>query len=139
MEIITEQCSVPTKGESEVVDITGRLEEILTKHRLNDGLMTVFVSGSTASVTTTEFEPGLRQDIPDMLNRIIPRGARYRHDETWHDGNGHSHVRAAFMGPSLSVPFSKGSLALGTWQQVVLVDHDNRPRDRVIVVQLMGV
>jgi secondary thiamine-phosphate synthase enzyme len=138
MEIVTERCAVPTRGDSEVVDITGRLEEILARHGLKEGLLTIFVAGSTASVTTTEFEPGLRKDIPDMLDRIAPRRKRYEHDETWHDGNGHSHIRAALMGPSLSVPFSGGALVLGTWQQVVLIDHDNRSRNREIVVQLMG-
>jgi secondary thiamine-phosphate synthase enzyme len=80
----------------------------------------------------------LRKDIPETLNRIVPQGSRYHHDDTWHDGNGHSHVRAALMGCSLIVPFVKGTLLLGTWQQIVLVDHDNRPRDRTIVVQIFG-
>ena len=138
MEIITERFAVPTKGESEVVDITAEVSALLVRHTLNKGVVTVFVAGSTASVTTTEYEPGLRRDIPDVLNKIAPKGSRYHHDDTWHDGNGHSHVRAALMGPSLTVPFSGGELLLGTWQQIVLVDHDNRPRNRDIIVQLMG-
>lgn len=138
MEVITEQFSVSTQGNSEVQDITENVVAVLARHKLREGLATVFVSGSTASVTTTEFEPGLRRDIPEALNRIAPQGVRYHHDDTWHDGNGHSHVRAAVMGPSLTVPFSHGELLLGTWQQIVLVDHDNRARDRTIIVQIIG-
>jgi secondary thiamine-phosphate synthase enzyme len=138
MEIVTEQFTVSSRGNSEVVDITEQVAVILAQRKLREGIATVFVSGSTASITTTEFEPGLRRDIPEALQRIAPQGHRYHHDDTWHDGNGHSHVRAAFMGPSLTVPFSQGELLLGTWQQIVLVDHDNRPRDRTIFVQLIG-
>lgn len=138
MEIITERFSVSTNGESEVLDITGQVSNLLGRNKLREGTVTVFVSGSTASITTTEYEPGLRRDIPEVLNRIAPKGSRYHHDDTWHDGNGHSHVRAALMGPSLTVPFSGGELLLGTWQQIVLVDHDNRPRNREIIVQIMG-
>jgi secondary thiamine-phosphate synthase enzyme len=138
MEIVTERFTVSSRGNSDVVDITDRVEDILAQCKLQEGLATVFVSGSTASITTTEFEPGLRRDIPEALQRLAPQGATYHHDETWHDGNGHSHVRAAVMGPSLTIPFSLGKLLLGTWQQIVLVDHDNRPRDRTIIVQLIG-
>jgi secondary thiamine-phosphate synthase enzyme len=138
MEILTEQFTVSSQGNSEVVDITEQVAVILAQHKLREGIATVFVSGSTASITTTEFEPGLRRDIPEALQRIAPQGPRYQHDDTWHDGNGHSHVRAAFMGPSLTIPFSQGELLLGTWQQIVLIDHDNSPRNRMIFVQLMG-
>jgi secondary thiamine-phosphate synthase enzyme len=138
VEIITEHFSVSTRGNSEVLDITTRVSNLLSKHKLKEGNLIVFVSGSTASVTTTEFEPGLRKDIPEALNRIAPEGIRYHHDDTWHDGNGHAHVRAAVMGPSLTIPFSGGEMLLGTWQQIVLIDFDNRPRERKVVVQLMG-
>jgi secondary thiamine-phosphate synthase enzyme len=138
MEIVTEQFSVSSRGNSEVVDITEHVANLLAQRKLREGIAVVFVAGSTASLTTTEFEPGLRRDIPEALQRVAPQGARYHHDDTWHDGNGHSHVRAAFMGPSLTIPFSKGELLLGTWQQIVLVDHDNRPRDRTIFVQFIG-
>lgn len=138
MEIVTESFSISTRGDSEVCDITRNVTAVLAQHKLREGLVTVFVSGSTASVTTTEFEPGLRKDIPEALDRLAPRKIRYHHDETWHDGNGFSHVRAAVMGPSLTIPFSHGELVLGTWQQIVLIDHDNRPRERTIVVQVMG-
>jgi secondary thiamine-phosphate synthase enzyme len=138
MVIATELISISTRGESEVLDITGKVERILSSHRVSEGIVTVFAGGSTASITTTEFEPGLKIDIPEMLDRVAPRGHRYKHDDTWHDGNGHAHVRAAFLGPSLTVPFSKGKLLLGTWQQIVVIDHDNRPRQRKIIVQVMG-
>ncbi|HWP83519.1 MAG TPA: secondary thiamine-phosphate synthase enzyme YjbQ [Bacteroidota bacterium] len=138
MEVITESLSISTKGNADIVDITDRVDACLSKHSLREGNVTVFVSGSTAAVTTTEYEPGLLKDIPAAFERIAPQSARYAHDDTWHDGNGHSHVRAALLGPSLTVPFSKGKLLLGTWQQIVLVDFDNRPRRRDIVIQLIG-
>lgn len=138
MNIVTQSITIPTKGNSEVLDITGRVESVLKEHAIRNGLATVFVAGSTATITTTEFEPGLRKDIPETLDRLVPRVQRYHHDDTWHDGNGFSHVRAALMGPSISIPFADGKLLLGTWQQIVLVDHDNRPRDRRVVVQIMG-
>ncbi|MBI5470943.1 MAG: YjbQ family protein [Ignavibacteriae bacterium] len=139
MNIHTEEFRISSRGNSEVLDITDQVSAILSKKELREGSATVFVVGSTASITTTEYEPGLRTDIPESLERVAPRNHRYHHDDTWHDGNGHSHVRAAIMGCSLTVPFVNGSLMLGTWQQIVLVDHDNRPRERTIVVQLLGV
>lgn len=138
MEVITEHVSIATRGNSEVVDITEKVASCIANHALKEGNVTIFVAGSTASVTTTEFEPGLRKDIPEALQRIAPQGNRYHHDDTWHDGNGHSHVRAALMGPSLTVPFSKGEMLLGAWQQIVLIDFDNRPRDRKLIIQLIG-
>lgn len=138
MKVITEHFSVSTGGNSELLDITGTVSDLLSKHKLNEGNLTVFVSGSTASVTTTEFEPGLRKDIPEALNRLAPEGVRYHHDDTWHDGNGHAHVRASILGPSLTIPFSGGEMLLGTWQQIVLIDFDNRPRERKVIVQLIG-
>jgi secondary thiamine-phosphate synthase enzyme len=138
MQIMTEQFTISTRGNSEVLNVTDNVEELLAKSQLKEGAVTVFVIGSTASITTTEFEPGLRKDIPDMLNRIVPQGERYHHDDTWHDGNGHSHLRAALMGCSLTIPFVNREMMLGTWQQIVLVDHDNRPRQRTIVVQIVG-
>jgi secondary thiamine-phosphate synthase enzyme len=138
MEVITEHIKVSTNGNSEVVDITGKIETILQKHKLKEGHVTVFVVGSTASITTTEFEPGLRKDIPEILENIAPSNKRYHHDDTWGDGNGHAHVRASFIGPSLIIPFVEGKLLLGTWQQIILIDFDNRSRYRDIVVQLLG-
>jgi len=139
MEIVTEHLSVSTKGNSDIIDITGQVALLLAKHKFKSGNVTVFVSGSTAAITTTEYEPGLIKDIPQAMEKLAPEGVRYHHDDTWHDGNGHSHVRSAVMGPSLTVPFSKGELLLGTWQQIVLIDFDNRPRQREVIVQFIGI
>ena len=138
MEIITEHIEISTKGNSEVVDITEKVAALLHQKNLKEGNATIIVVGSTASITTTEYEPGLRKDIPEMLERLAPSNTRYHHDDTWGDGNGHAHVRASFLGPSIVVPFSKGKLLLGTWQQIVLIDFDTRARHRDIVVQFMG-
>lgn len=138
MDVITEHIEISTQGNSEVIDITDEVSKKIEKSGLKDGIITLFVSGSTASITTTEYEPGLRKDIPEILDRLIPQKARYHHDDTWGDGNGHAHVRASFLGPSLTVPFSKGKLLLGTWQQIVLIDFDNRARYRNIIVQILG-
>jgi secondary thiamine-phosphate synthase enzyme len=138
MEVVTEHIKVETHGNSEVINITDQVAALLQKRHLKEGTATLFVVGSTASLTTTEFEPGLRKDIPEMLERIAPSDIRYHHDDTWKDGNGHAHVRASFLGPSLVVPFANGELLLGTWQQIVLIDFDNRARNRNLVVQFMG-
>jgi secondary thiamine-phosphate synthase enzyme len=106
--------------------------------KIVDGIVTVFISGSTAAVTTIEYEPGLKSDFPEMLSRIAPRNIEYEHDNTWHDGNGHSHVRASLIGPSLTIPFKDCRLLLGAWQQIVLIEMDTRPRRRSIITQVMG-
>jgi secondary thiamine-phosphate synthase enzyme len=134
----TERLHVKSKGDDDVLDLTPRLQEAVNRHRLRHGQVLVFVPGSTAGVTTMEFEPGLRHDVPAAFRRLIPREAPYRHEETWHDGNGHSHVRASLLGPSVTVPVEDGKLVLGTWQQVVLIDFDVRPREREVVVQVSG-
>ena len=138
MEVLTEHIKISTHGNSEVVDITQHIVDILNQQKMKEGHVTIFVVGSTASISTTEFEPGLRKDIPEMLERIAPSNTRYHHDDTWGDGNGHAHVRASILGPSLIVPFSEGKLLLGIWQQIILIDFDNKARHRDIVVQLMG-
>ena len=138
MEVLTKHIKISTHGNSEVVDITQHIVDILNQQRMKEGHVTIFVVGSTASISTTEFEPGLRKDIPEMLERIAPSNTRYHHDDTWGDGNGHAHVRASILGPSLIVPFSEGKLLLGIWQQIILIDFDNKARHRDIVVQLMG-
>lgn len=121
-----------------MIDITDDLSELLRTTGLHDGLLTVFVPGSTAAVTTIEYEPGLQQDLPRALDRLAPRDIPYEHDKTWHDGNGHSHIRASLVGPGLTVPFRGGRLTLGTWQQVVLVEMDIHNRSRRLIVQIMG-
>lgn len=129
---------VETSREGEVIDITGEVRKAVASSGVSNGLATVFVTGSTAAVTTIEFEPGLAKDFPAMLDRIAPRGGAYEHEKRWHDGNGHSHVKASLVGPSISIPVVGGALALGEWQQVVLVELDVRPRTRSVVVQLIG-
>lgn len=138
MDVITGHIEVSTKGDSEVVDITDEVAEKVKTCGLQSGIVTVFVSGSTASVTTTEYEPGLRKDITEMLEKLAPKDTRYHHNDTWGDGNGYAHVRASFLGPSLTIPFTNGKLLLGTWQQIVLIDFDNRKRFRDIIIQILG-
>jgi len=138
MAIVTDHVSLSTRGDDHILDLTPSVAALVGKHRFREGQALVFVSGSTAGVTTIELEPGLVADLPVAFERLAPRGARYAHEETWHDGNGHSHVRAALLGPSITVPFAAGKLLLGTWQQIVLIDFDNRPRQRDVVVQLAG-
>ncbi|MBN1780453.1 YjbQ family protein [bacterium] len=138
MNIQTGFVQISTRGHSDIVDITPQIHEILTKSGMQEGQLTVFATGATAAVTTIEYEPGLLRDIPETLDRIASEGAHYHHDATWGDGNGHSHVRAALIGASLTVPFISGRMLLGTWQQIVFVDCDNRSRQRKIPVQLIG-
>ncbi|MBE0479721.1 MAG: YjbQ family protein [Dehalococcoidia bacterium] len=127
-----------TKGNTEVIDITSQVADRVRESGAKDGTVTVFVPGSTAGVSTIEYEGGLVADIHSVWERIAPREIPYRHDAAWGDGNGHSHIRSFLLGPSLVVPFVNRRLTLGTWQQIVLVDFDNRPRSRDIVVQIMG-
>jgi len=135
----TEYVQVSTKGNSEVVNITDAVAEAVVSSGLQAGVATLFNVGSTAGITTTEYEPGLANtDIAAAFERIAPEGGLYEHEKTWHDDNGHSHVRATLLGPSLSVPFTEGRLVLGTWQQIILVDFDTRPRQRTVVCQLVG-
>ena len=122
----------------EVLDVTDEVQEALEKTSLKTGVVTVFVTGATAAVTTIEYEDGLVADLGDALQRIAPVEIDYAHNERWHDGNGHSHIRASLLGPSLTVPFCEGRLMLGTWQQIVFLELDNRPRQRKVVVQIMG-
>lgn len=138
MTVYTDYISLSTRGNTDIKDITSKVESIVKKSKVQNGMVLVFVPGSTASITTIEYEPGLLQDFPALMERIAPKNIEYEHHKRWHDGNGHSHVRAALMGPSLVVPVINGSLALGTWQQIVFVDFDNRPRNRKIIVQVQG-
>ena len=135
----TEKIKVKTKGNCDIVNITEEVGEILAQSAMRDGTVTLFNVGSTAGITTTEYEPGLvNYDIPAAFERIAPKKVRYEHEETWHDDNGHAHVRASLLGPSLSVPLVDGKLTLGTWQQIILVDFDTRPRTRTIICQIIG-
>jgi secondary thiamine-phosphate synthase enzyme len=138
MKIITDAIEISTKGHTDIIDITGEVERLLQESGLREGQLTVFISGSTAGVTTIEYEPGLLKDLPEAFEKIAPTGVHYHHDATWGDGNGYAHVRAALLGASFSVPFKDGRLLLGTWQQIVVIDFDNRPRKRSVVVQMLG-
>ena len=138
MFIKTEKISLTTQGFTDILDLTPQVSQTLKQVGLQNGNVTIFVSGSTAGVTTIEYEPGLLQDIPAAFEKLAPLQAHSQHNETWGDGNGYAHVRAALLGPALVVPFARGELMLGTWQQVVLIDFDNRPRRREVVLQFMG-
>jgi secondary thiamine-phosphate synthase enzyme len=138
MTVITKTIQVNSEGEGDLINITDQITRIVEQSKILDGIITVFVSGSTAAVTTIEYEPGLKHDFPQMLSRVAPSNIEYEHDNTWHDGNGHSHVRASLVGPSLTIPFTNSSLLLGTWQQIVLMEMDTRARRRSIIAQIMG-
>jgi len=131
--------TVKTTGQSDIIDITDMVNESVEASGIAEGQCLVFVGGSTASITTMEYEPGLVEDMKQALERIAPEGADYRHNEKWHDGNGHSHIRASLIGPSFVLPVSEGRIPLGTWQQVVLMPMDNRPRERKIMISITGV
>lgn len=124
--------------ENDIINVTEQISNALKENELQNGIITVFIAGSTAAVTTIEYEPGLSHDFPKMLSRIAPKDIQYHHDDTWHDGNGHSHVRASLIGPSLTVPFSNGDLILGTWQQIVVIEMDTKPRKRTLTLQILG-
>ena len=136
--VVTKKISLQTKGECDIIDITPQVEQEIAETGINDGTATVFVAGSTAGISTIEFEPGLVSDFQSMWERNAPESISYNHDRRWGDGNGYSHVRASLLGASLVIPFSNKRLTLGTWQQIVLVDFDNRPRSREVILQIMG-
>lgn len=138
MKVRTKKLVENTQGRCDIIDITARVQQEIQKENLQNGLATLFVSGSTASLTTIEYEPGLIQDLKEFLEKLIPSDRKYHHDDRWGDDNGFSHLRASLLGPSLQVPIENGRLLLGTWQQIVLLDFDNRPRTREIRLQLIG-
>ena len=138
MKVITDTVPISTRGHTDIIDVTPHVKQVLENGGLKEGQLTVFVSGSTAGVTTIEFEPGAVGDFQEFIERSIPSDADYRHNERWGDGNGFSHVRAAALGPSLTVPFRDRELLLGTWQQIVVADFDNVPRQRKVILQILG-
>jgi len=138
MTVQTEEITLQSRGNCDIIDMTSQVAKYVEKSAINNGTVTMFVVGSTAGITTIEYEPNLLSDFKDMWDRVIPQNIPYQHDKTWGDGNGHSHVRASTLGPSLTVPFVNKRLTLGTWQQIVFVDFDNRPRSRKIAVQMLG-
>ena len=138
MAVITRKIKLNTKGDTDIIDITGQVQDVVSKCSVEDGIITVFVSGSTGGLTTVEYEPGLVEDLKTYFEKIAPKSGKYQHNIRWHDGNGYAHVRASFLGPSLSIPLVKGNMQLGTWQQIIFIDFDNRPRKRELIVQIVG-
>ena len=136
--VVTARLEVRTKGHCDMIDITHQLMSEIAHSGVQNGTVTLFVAGSTAGLTTIEYEPGLVEDFCNFWQRAVPEGIDYSHDLRWDESNGYSHVRASLLGPSLTIPFSDGRPTLGTWQQVVLIDFDNRPRHRDIIVQIIG-
>jgi len=136
--IKTEKLQIKSKGNNDVINITDSVFGAVKKSGVKDGIVTVFVVGSTAGITTTEYEPGLADyDLEAAFEKIAPKNGRYEHEETWHDDNGHAHVRASLLGPSITIPIIEGRLTLGTWQQIILIDFDTRARTRNIICQIL--
>jgi secondary thiamine-phosphate synthase enzyme len=138
MSIFTGQISLQSKGNGDIIDITPQVAKQVSEAGVKAGTVTVFITGSTAGITTIEYEPGLVSDLNEAWERLVPRGIPYGHDRRWGDGNGYAHVRASLLGASIVIPLNDGKLVLGTWQQIVVVDFDNRPRSRQVVVQVTG-
>jgi secondary thiamine-phosphate synthase enzyme len=136
--IVNETIELNTKGHTDIIIITAQATELVTQSNLKSGIVTLFITGSTAGIMIIEDESGLRADFEEIWEDIIPATESYHHDKKWNDANGYAHLRAAIMGPSLVIPFKDGQLILGTWQQIVVVDFDNRPRQRTVAVQIMG-
>ncbi len=137
MKLVSSIISFESKKENHLIDISIEVERELRKSKLKEGVIFLFATGSTGALTTIEFESGLQKDFPEFLDRIIPKG-KYQHDLTWHDGNGHSHLRASLLKPDLFIPFSKGKLLTGTWQQIAFIELDNKPRSRKIEIKIFG-
>ncbi len=138
MTIVTKDITLQSKGNCDIIDITPQVAKNVAESGVNSGIVTLFIVGSTAGITTIEYEPNLLSDFKNMWDRVVPRDIPYEHNKTWGDGNGHSHVRASTLGASLMIPFVNKKLTLGTWQQIVFVDFDNRLRSRKIVIQVLG-
>lgn len=138
MTVVTKYLNFDTNGNSDIIDITDDVTIAVKDTKVEDGIVTVFAPGSTMAVTTIEYEPGLISDLTNALERIAPQDIVYQHNERWHDGNGHSHVRASLLGQSETFPLINGSIALGTWQQIICIDLDNKPRSRKLIVQIVG-
>jgi secondary thiamine-phosphate synthase enzyme len=136
--IKSDHITFSTRGNGDIIDITQPIGEKIRNSGLSAGIVTVFVPGSTGSVTTIEYEPGLVKDLPEFLEKLVSSKKSYHHDKTWNDGNGYAHIRAAMLGPDITIPFASGKLQLGTWQQIVFLEFDNRRRERQLIVQIIG-
>ena len=137
MTLINEKFTVHTKGNTDIIDITNDVKNIVYRHSLQNAVVYVYAAGSTVSITNIEYEPGLLKDLPEVLDKIAPVDKDYHHDEMWHDGNGYAHIRASIVGNSTMVPLLEGALHLGQWQQIVLIDFDNKARTRTVHVQIL--
>ncbi len=141
MAVKNEKFLIQTKGFNDIIDITLKVSDVIKNsaqiHDVKNGVVHIFVQGSTAALTTLEYEPGLIKDIPEILDELIPKNRGYKHDKTWHDGNGSAHIRASFLGSSVTIPYVNGEMELGQWQQIVLIDFDNKPRTRSVIVQVI--
>jgi len=138
MTVVTKDITLQSRGNCDIIDITSQVAKNVTESGIKSGIVTLFIVGSTAGITTIEYEPNLLSDFKNMWDRVMPQNIPYEHNKTWGDGNGHSHVRASVLGASLIIPFVNKSLTLGTWQQIVFVDFDNRPRSRKLTIQILG-
>ncbi|MCS4541353.1 MAG: secondary thiamine-phosphate synthase enzyme YjbQ [Euryarchaeota archaeon] len=138
MAIVTKHLNLHSKGETDIINITNDIAKAIEATKLKDGIVTIFVPGATGALTTIEYEPGLLKDFPAMLERIAPKGIDYEHHKRWNDGNGHSHVRASLIGPSITVPFKSQKLTLGTWQQLVFIELDTHSKSRELILQIIG-
>ena len=136
--VVSKEIHLDSRGELEIIDISSLVQKAVYETGLKNGVVTVFVPGSTGALTTIEYESGLLKDLPRILERLAPRDIPYEHEKRWHDGNGHSHVRASMIGPSLTIPFVDRKLTLGTWQQIVFLELDVRPRSRNLILQIIG-
>ncbi len=137
MTVINEKFLIHTKGNTQIIDITRQVQNAVYRHNLQNAVVHVYVAGSTVSITNIEYEPGLLKDLPEALEKIASVNAEYHHDETWHDGNGYAHIRASIVGNHTTVPLMEGALQLGQWQQIVLIDFDNKARTRTVYVQIL--
>jgi len=138
MGVYCDEINIETNGEADIVDITSKVQNVITKSKIGNGIVCIFVPGSTGAITTIEYEPGLMKDLPRALEKIAPKNIHYDHHETWHDDNGRSHVKASIMGPSSTFPIKNAKLIHGTWQQLVFLELDTRPRNRNIIVNIVG-
>ena len=138
MSTYNDEINIKTNGEVDIIDITNQVQGIVNKSKIKNGIICIFVPGSTGTITTIEYEPGLKKDLPRALQKIVPKGEHYDHHETWHDDNGHSHVRASLMGPGITIPLIDGRIIHGTWQQIVFVEFDTSPRNIHLIVQIVG-
>jgi len=138
MKVVTRSFGIKTRGHTDILDITSQISQALESSELKHGILTCFIGGSTAGITTIEYEGGLKRDLPEIWEKLVPSNRTYHHDATWGDANGYAHLRSSLVGTSFTVPFVGGRMILGTWQQIVFLDFDNRPRNREVTVQIMG-